>query len=294
MESRAQWNPGISATVSENPQPASPILFRGPLEMSFARAARMGFDGIDLHVGRAGTGLWKQVGRAIDSFGIAVSAVATGGIFTEEGLSLCDTCLRKRMDAEELVRQTMYESRRFGAAVIIGSVRGMICAYGEDASADAYRRMSESLRRLAAFGESIGTTLAVEAINRYESDSINDTDALISLLDNVNSPSLRACLDTYHMKKEKENIEKSIEKCAGRLACFHISDDERTCPGATGMDLSEALHALKKSGYKGALTLEYTPCAGGCRVESPISEEEQATFARMGLESLRKQIQKVL
>ena len=181
----------------------------------------------------------------------------------------------------------MQDSCEFGAVVIIGVARGSLGKEGAASRGDSYKRLTESVRRLAQFAEEIGSTLAIEAICRFDLDSINNTDALLQFLDEVGSPRVMANLDTFHMLRECEDIEAAIVRSAGRLACFHIADADRKCPSLTKMSLMSILRALRSIGYEGALTMEYTPCEEGCTRETVICEAEQDLYARKGIEYLK-------
>lgn len=288
MNKPNKWDPPISASVAENPSNSSPILFRGPLSDSVRRAAIIGYSCIDLHLSGKSDVSLKGIGKILDSEGIKLAAVATGNIYAKDGLSLSHENEEVVSAAETAIRSVMQDSCRFGAVVIIGIARGSLGKEGTATHSDSYKRLTESVRRLARFAEEIGSTLAIEAICRFDADSINNTDSLLKFLDEVGSPSVMANLDTFHMLRECEDIEAAFVRSAGRIACFHIADTDRKCPSLTGMGLTSILRTLRSTGYEGALTMEYTPCEEGCTREAAICDEDQDLYARKGIEYLKE------
>jgi len=99
-----------------------------------------------------------------------------------------------------------------------------------------------SLHQLAEEAARHGVRLALENNGRYLASLDQTADVLVSLLDEVNSPVLLACLDTGHGNVNGNNLE-LVTKLGPRLKHLHVHDnhgnrDEHLPMGWGSMDFS--------------------------------------------------------
>ena len=121
-------------------------------------------------------------------------------------------------------------------------------------------------KKISARAHRFGIELALENLNRKETNFINTLDEAISIAKDVNEPSFRLCADIYHMLMEKESAE-VIVRAAPWVVHVDIAENEtRTPPGTHGQDFTPYLQALKKIGYQGPLVME-------CRWDQPGKQE---------------------
>lgn len=78
----------------------------------------------------------------------------------------------------------------------------------------------EALGKCAAYAGERGVGIALEPINRYETNLIHSVDQGLELLEKLQSAHAGLLLDTFHMNIEETNIEKSILKAKGESATF--------------------------------------------------------------------------
>jgi sugar phosphate isomerase/epimerase len=136
-------------------------------------------------------------------------------------------------------------------------------------------------RKMAPLAEKYGVRIAVEPLNRGETNFINSLAEGVEIIDAVNSPGVRLLCDIYHMLKEDESPEE-ITRFGKYIIHCHIAEKEkRTPPGVMGDDFRPYLSALKKTGYKGGLSIE-------CFQYTDFDRE-----IKTGIEVLRKQISEV-
>ncbi len=111
-------------------------------------------------------------------------------------------------------------------------------------------------RRLGERAHAHGIVIAVESLNRSETNFLTKLDEVITLVDAVGSPGFRAVADLYHMAREDEGPD-LIRKAGPRIRHCHIAEKEkRTAPGTAGDDFRPYFKALKETGYAGGLSLE--------------------------------------
>jgi sugar phosphate isomerase/epimerase len=114
----------------------------------------------------------------------------------------------------------------------------------------------ELCRKMAPLAEKHGVSLAVEPLNRGETNFINSLAEGVEIIQAVNNPWFRLQCDIYHMLKESESPDE-IVKYGQYIAHCHIAEKQnRTAPGVAGDDFRPYFRALKQIKYTGGLSLE--------------------------------------
>lgn len=114
----------------------------------------------------------------------------------------------------------------------------------------------DTLGRVAAHAERVGTTLLLEPLNRYEDHMVNRLDQGVAVVDAVGSRALRLTADTYHMNIEETDMVDALHRAAPYLGHVQLSDSNRLEPGAGHLDLAPLLAVLRADGYAGDLAVE--------------------------------------
>ncbi|MGK6349843.1 sugar phosphate isomerase/epimerase family protein [Parapedobacter sp. DT-150] len=114
----------------------------------------------------------------------------------------------------------------------------------------------DNLHQAAQRAEALGVTLALEPLNRFETDMINTVDQAISLVDEVSSPYLKILLDTFHSNIEEKDIPASIIKLGDRLVHVQANENDRGTPGTGHLDWAGIRAALDTIDYQGSLVIE--------------------------------------
>ncbi len=110
--------------------------------------------------------------------------------------------------------------------------------------------------RMSSLAEKYGVTIAMEHLNRTETNFINSLTEGLEIVDRVHHPRFQMLADFYHMLKEDEKPETVITG-GKRIVHCHIAEKERrTPPGTAGDDFRPYLKALKRINYPGKLSLE--------------------------------------
>jgi sugar phosphate isomerase/epimerase len=100
-----------------------------------------------------------------------------------------------------------------------------------------------------------GLTIALEPLNREETNLINTIPEALDLLRELNRPSLRVMVDYYHLFSDGDLIDDLVQ-AQGMLAHAHTSDAGRRPPGTEGTDQLALLRVLRAIGYEERLTIE--------------------------------------
>ena len=114
----------------------------------------------------------------------------------------------------------------------------------------------ELCQKMAPLAEKHGVTLAVEPLNRSETNFINSLAEGVEIIQAVNNPWFKLQCDIYHMLKDDESPDE-IVKYSDYITHCHIAEKRnRTAPGVEGDDFKPYFRALKKIKYQGGLSLE--------------------------------------
>jgi len=130
----------------------------------------------------------------------------------------------------------------------------------EDARQRQWELVVKNLSEVAAYAEKSGVYLAIEPLNRFETDFINLCADARRLIEDVSSPMLRIHLDTFHMNIEEKNLPAAIINAGEYLYHVHASENDRGAPGTGTIDWKSVKEALKITGYNRYLVIEsFTP-----------------------------------
>ena len=73
-----------------------------------------------------------------------------------------------------------------------------------------WKTVVKHLKDIAKHAEKKKVMIALEPLNRFETDFINTADQALKMIKDVGSPNLKIHLDTFHMNIEEKNQAKAI------------------------------------------------------------------------------------
>ncbi|MXV16788.1 sugar phosphate isomerase/epimerase family protein [Hufsiella ginkgonis] len=153
-------------------------------------------------------------------------------------------------------------------------------------------RAVHNLRKVCHSAQERGLQIALEPLNRFESDLVNTAADALKLVADIGHPAAKVMLDGFHMNIEEPDIERAITSCGDQLLHVQVSENYRGTPG-TGQTRWEAFYrGLSAIGYQGVVSIEsFTPevkeLAGAVCIWKPLAES-QDRFAGDGLTFLRR------
>lgn len=98
-------------------------------------------------------------------------------------------------------------------------------------------------------------TVAIEPLNKKESNIINSISEAAELAKRVDRGSVRVLADFYHMSEEGESLDTLIDN-KDWLAHIHVADTGRLVPGTGGYPYADFASALQTAGYSGRISVE--------------------------------------
>ncbi|MEC3879031.1 sugar phosphate isomerase/epimerase family protein [Parapedobacter sp. 10938] len=165
--------------------------------------------------------------------------------------------------AIEYITQVMEVMAQIECPVMVGPLYSTV-GRAEPTPKDEYRKQWDTvvshLQRLAARAGDLGVKLALEPLNRYETDFINTADQVTALVDDIGHQAIGILLDTYHMNIEEKDSAAAIRKAGHRLLHVHACGCDRGAPGGDHIDWDRIRGALQEVNYRGNLVIEsFTP-----------------------------------
>ena len=126
----------------------------------------------------------------------------------------------------------------------------------ESARRAEWQRSVDGVREMARVAADKGVRLALEPLNRFETDMINIVDQGLDFIDEVGLSNVGLHLDTFHMHLEERSSGAAIRKAADRIFHFHACENDRGIPGAGQVHWQDVAAALKEVRYPGPVVIE--------------------------------------
>ena len=117
-------------------------------------------------------------------------------------------------------------------------------------------RVVAGLKEGGAYAAAHGVRLAVEPLNRFETDFCNTGRQACALAELVDSPAVGVMLDTFHMNMEENDLPEAIRRAGPHLMHFQANENHRGFLGTGHIDWPPVCRALWEVGYAGMVTLE--------------------------------------
>lgn len=216
------------------------------------RAAMHGFDAVEItaakHLGVDSTPQYRrEVKQWIQDAGIACSGlhyIFDGSVkLATPDRELNAKCLEYLCKVIDLSADMEAET------VIVGS-GGTTRSFDEGVDrAEGILRMADVIRKAGDYAAGKNVVLAMEAINRYETNFLNTMQEATEFAQLVDHPCVRTMADTYHINIEEANPVESMRKYGYALQNLHMADSNRHAPGTGHMDFKALADALLETGF---------------------------------------------
>ncbi|MBC7892112.1 MAG: sugar phosphate isomerase/epimerase [Sphingobacteriaceae bacterium] len=235
--------------------PSAFVVYRG-FEACIPKAARLGFQGVELALKRADELDVRRLTDLLAENDLEVSCISTGQVYADGGLTLTHENPQTRRDVVAIFREFIDLAEGFGNLVNIGRVRGPLDGRSKAQVSDLF---AEVARELCTYAQTKDVTLILEPVNRYETDFINSVEEGVHLMRLVDCPNLMLMPDVFHMNIEDRTIGPELARHIEYVKYIHVADSNRLAPGQGHLDFPALFTDLFEAGYDGWLSAEILP-----------------------------------
>lgn len=217
------------------------------------RLKTIGYDGVEFFVGAPGNEAYQWMGSFCQDLGLEVTAVTVVG--KDESPISDDASVRAK--ALDRIKWSIDRAHDLNSKILCGPFHSAHAHFAKRAPTDdEYRWGADVLQAAGEYAAHSQVTLALEALNRFETYLCNTMDQLLRLVRDVDHPNVKAMFDTHHGNIEEKSFGKAISTIAPFLAHVHISENDRGTPGEGQVRFDDAFEALANIHYNGWLTIE--------------------------------------
>lgn len=228
------------------------------------RVKKLGFDILEI-----GCGMLKNMtSRQLIHFRDAardegITLTAGYGPSAEENLGSADTQVQKnaiRFYTDLLKKLELLEVHTIGG--------GLYSYWPVDYSAPIdkegdWERSVKNVRAVGKIAADCGIEYCLEVLNRFEGYLLNTCREAVEFVNQVDVPSVKVHLDTFHMNIEEDSMVDAILTAGDKLGHFHVGENNRRVPGKGNMPWAAIGNALNRIHYDKAVVMEPFVLRGG-------------------------------
>jgi D-psicose/D-tagatose/L-ribulose 3-epimerase len=213
-----------------------------------------GFDGVEIPVFEGAPGEYATLGRRLDAMGLDRTAVSAIG---DPALDLISPDPAIRQAGVDRMRWVLDCTAALGADRVSGPLHSVLGQFsGTGPTESELSRAADSQWKIGEHAASLGVTVGLEALNRFECYLLNTMDDLAGFIRRVGHPCIRAMYDTFHANIEEADPIGALTRNQAEVVHIHLSENDRGVPGRGNIPWTETFAAIRDIGYDDWLTIE--------------------------------------
>ncbi|MCR2823878.1 sugar phosphate isomerase/epimerase family protein [Lederbergia panacisoli] len=253
------------------------------LEESLKRLKKYEYDGVEL-AGEPDLINLQETKELLKKYDMECSSIC--GIYNEDrDLSSADFAIRK--NAIYYVKKCIDMAKTLGARIVIvvPTYVGKLKAESEE----EWNYAVASIRELGDYAAQQNITLALEAINRYETYLVTNLHTAKQFIEEVGSENVKIMADFFHMNIEEKNTIKALINISNLLVHVHIADNTREAAGLGQTDFKPIMSFLRNINYSGYVSMEFLPSVSNPYLVSEHHSKSSVydDYARQSIEHIK-------
>ncbi|MFX0556676.1 sugar phosphate isomerase/epimerase family protein [Maribacter sp. CXY002] len=255
----------------------------------FPKIKALGYDLVEIPVEDPKLVDGQEVKKALIDSGLEVSVCGAFGPskdLTHDDVKVHQQCF-------DYLEQCFDLCNLLGAQFLAGpmySAVGKARMVSQDQRKREWELAVSNLYKVCNMADEKGLSIALEPLNRFESDMVNTANDVMRLVNDINHRSAKVLLDGFHMTIEESNIRQAINTVGDKLVHLQVSENHRGIPGTGLTPWHQFKEGLQDINYQGAVVIEsFTPeikelAAAVCIWKHMADSQDE--FASKGLEFL--------
>jgi D-psicose/D-tagatose/L-ribulose 3-epimerase len=186
-----------------------------------------------------------------------LEGIICGAFGPDRNICSIDPAIRE--NARKYILWLIEAAAQLGSETVCGP---MYSAVGKDHIEDPAERQREwqravsEIKEMAEVARKKGIKLALEPLNRFETDMINVVSQGLKFIDETGMDNVGFHLDTFHMHLEEKDSADAIRRAGKKIFHFHACENDRGVPGTGQVRWNEIAKALKEVNYSGPVVIE--------------------------------------
>lgn len=270
---------------------ASTWLWVSPLTTAAAetlipRIAQLGFKAVELPVEDVSLLDARRIGQLVREHGL--KPVVCGAFGPGRDLTHADPAVRRA--TLDYITGCLDFAVAVGSPIFCGpcySEVGKRRYLPEDKRKAEWELAATGLRQACEAAGARKLRIAIEPLNRFETDLVNTAAEAVQLVRDIAHPAAGVMLDSFHMTIEEQDLERAIVTAGPHLVHVQVSENQRGIPGTGLTNWAAFARGLRAVNYRGSVVIEsFTPenrdlAAAVCIWKRHAPDQD--TFAKQGL-----------
>jgi D-psicose/D-tagatose/L-ribulose 3-epimerase len=221
-------------------------------EKAIRSAAAIGYDIIEVPLFDPGSTDLERTRDLLRQHGLTPSVSL--GLTAETDISSPDVAVSRAGIAQlhKVVEATAF----IGGTIVAGVIGSAWQKYLTPPTDAGYRNAVSGLREVAQEARAKGVVLAIEVVNRFESNLLNTAAQGLRFVEAIGEDNVGVHLDTFHMHIEEADAAAAIRACGSALRYFHVNENHRGYLDTGSIDFAPIFRALVSARYAGAISFE--------------------------------------
>lgn len=256
----------------------------------FPKIAQLGFDVVEIAVEDPALIDVKQVKSALKDYGLETAICGAFG----NSRDLTNQSKQVQQNGLSYIESCLDICAELGVSFFAGP---MYSAVGKARMLKPDQRKAEwdlavnNLQKVCDMAGARGLNIALEPLNRFESDLVNTADDVMRMVKDINHPAANVILDSFHMSIEERDVEQAIKAVGDKLIHLQVSENYRGAPGSGQTPWDAYKRGLEAINYNGIVSIESfttdnVELAGAVCFWTPKANT-QDDFAKEGLKFLK-------
>jgi D-psicose/D-tagatose/L-ribulose 3-epimerase len=219
------------------------------------KAREMGFDILEICVEDPKTIDTKSILVRLEKNGLQTTICGAFG--PDRDASSEDASIRDQ--AVSYINKCVDIAQQLNSRVVAGpmySAVGKTRLLSPSEKEQQWRWAVDSLRKAGDYAGERNVKLALEPLNRFETDFINTAEQGLELIGRIGNANIGLLLDTFHMNVEEKDSADAIRKVGSQIFHFHTCENDRGTPGTGQVNWNAIKGALSDASYEGPVVIE--------------------------------------